>query len=95
MNCTWGLGVSTVSINPDKFRASAGVFYDRNNSLLASLIVRGTEGLALRANVYPACCSAKLDKLPFPLGLFVGSRMAESPRWVWQFGLPIGLGATF
>jgi len=92
---SWGLGVSTVSINPDKFRASAGVFYDRNNSLLASLIVRGTEGLALRANVYPGVLLSETRKLPFPLGLFVGVTDGGEPALGLQFGLPIGLGATF
>lgn len=92
---SWGLGASTESINPDKFRASAGVFYDRNNSLLASLIVRGTEGLAVRANIYPGALFNETGKLPFPLGLFVGVTDDGDPALGIQFGLPIGLGATF
>lgn len=32
---------------------TAGVFYDRNNSLLASLILSGTKGYKARLNIYP------------------------------------------
>ena len=92
---SWGAGVSTVSINPNKVRASAGVFYDRNNSLLASVIVRGTEGLAVRANIYPGALFTETRKLPFPLGVFVGVTDDGEPAVGLQFGLPIGLGATF
>ncbi len=92
---SWGLGVSTESINPNKVRASAGAFYDRNNSLLASLIVRGTEGLAVRANVYPGALFDERYELPFPLGLFIGVTDDGDPAFGLQFGLPVGLGATF
>lgn len=40
---------------------TAGFFYDRNNSLLASLILAGTKGYRLRLNIYPGL---------IPLGLF-------------------------
>ena len=92
---SWGLGGSTESINPNKFRASAGAFYDRNNSLLASVIVRGTEGLAVRANIYPGVLFNETYKLPFPLGFFLGVTDDGDPAMGIQFGLPIGLGATF
>ena len=32
---------------------TAGIFYDRENSLLASLILFGTKGYRVRVNIYP------------------------------------------
>ena len=40
---------------------TAGFFYDRNNSLLASLILAGTKGYRARLNIYPGL---------IPFGLF-------------------------
>jgi len=45
---------------------TAGLFYDRNNSLLASLILAGTKGYRVRLNIYPGMIS--LGK--FSPGLF-------------------------
>lgn len=92
---SWGVGVSTESIEPTQLRASAGFFYDRNNSLLGSLILGGTESLALRANVYPGVLLNDSIALPFPLGLFFGITDHGDPALGLQFGLPIGLGASF
>ena len=88
---SWGLGASTTSIKPTHLRESAGIFWDRNNSLLASLIVNGTEGLALRANIYPGVWF----NTETPLGFFAGLTDDGDPAFGLQFGLPIGLGATF
>lgn len=88
---SWGLGVSTVFIKPSIIRKSAGVFWDRNNSLLASAIINGSEGLALRVNVYPGVV---LDK-KLPLGFFVGISDDVDLAFGIQFGLPIGLGGLF
>ena len=38
---------------------TCGVFYDRNNSLLASLILSGTKGYKARLNVYPGMIKTK------------------------------------
>ena len=52
---SWGVGEAAVEArrNNVDLRPSAGVFYDRDGSLLGSLIVNGTDGLAGRLNVYP------------------------------------------
>jgi hypothetical protein len=52
---SWGVGGAVTRGTRQDFEArpSAGVFYDRNGSLLASLIVNGTDDLRLRLNVYP------------------------------------------
>jgi hypothetical protein len=93
---SWGLGVSTESINPTELRPSAGIFYDRNNSLLASGIINGTEQLRLRINVYPGAFNfERLARLNFPLGFFVGLSDDNQPAFGFHFGLPLGLGATF
>ena len=49
-------GVGMASVDPGEarvFRASAGVFWDRNGSLLASLQLFSTDDLNLRVNLYP------------------------------------------
>lgn len=84
---SWGLGVSTVYIKPSIIRESAGLFWDRNNSLLASLIINGSENMALRANVYPGVL---FDK-KWPLGFFAGLDDDGDALFGLQFGWPIGL----
>jgi hypothetical protein len=52
---SWGIGgaVEKAARNDFQARPSGGFFYDRNNSLLASVIVNGTDNLAVRLNIYP------------------------------------------
>ncbi|MBL8733721.1 MAG: hypothetical protein JNN13_15220 [Planctomycetes bacterium] len=84
---SWGAGTATVTVKPVELRWSAGVFYDRDDSLLASLIVNGADGYAVRANVYPGV----LFGSTVPIGLFVGvdddGRGTIGAQWV----LPIGV----
>ncbi len=87
-NVSWGVGVATASIKPNEIRASAGMFYDRNNSLLWSLIVNGTEELRLRANIYPGAFWSACNKV----GAFVGVTDDGKPAFGIQFGLPVGVG---
>lgn len=85
---SWGLGESTQSIKPTEIRASAGVFYDRQNSLLWSVILNGTEQLRLRANVYPGFWFHSR----VPVGFFLGLSDDNNAAAGINFGLPIGIG---
>ncbi len=68
---------------------TAGVFWDRRNSLLASLILSGTKGYKARLNIYPGVI--RLSRVS--PGLFVNLRkdnrmvMGFQVRWI-----PFGLG---
>jgi hypothetical protein len=67
---SWGGGAAVVDARRTsaEVRPSAGLFWDRRGSLLASLIVNGTEGLAARLNVHPGV----LGSGPWSPGLYVG-----------------------
>ncbi len=67
---SWGLGSAVEEVRRGKLvtRSSAGLFYDRNGSLLWSLLINGTEGLAVRANIYPGATRLLGEKT----GLFIG-----------------------
>ncbi len=67
---SWGLGAAMVhSQDPTTVRFSGGLFWDRNDSLLASVIVHGTDNLAVRLNVYPGVVGPRAWWAP---GLYVG-----------------------
>lgn len=90
-NLSWGAGAAVTDADPDdlELRLSGGIFYDRNDSLLASLIVNGTERLAVRLNVYPGA----IIRSRWSPGIFVGI----SDDGVMSAGLtlrvfPLGLG---
>lgn len=82
---SWGLGTTTVAVEPVDLRASGGLFYDRDRSLLASVVFHGGEGYAVRGNVYPGVL------LGSPLGLFAGLTDDGDVAVGFQYGLPIGL----
>ena len=67
---SWGLGAAMVhSQDPTTVRFSGGLFWDRNDSLLASLIFKGTDSLAVRLNIYPGILGPRSWWSP---GLYVG-----------------------
>ncbi len=71
-----------------KLHWTGGVFYDRNHSLLASLILGGPQGYAARLNIYPGV--VKLPGIsPGIVGILKdnGSVLA-GVSWRW---LPVGL----
>jgi hypothetical protein len=84
---SWGVGTATLTVEPVELRWSAGVFWDRDRGLLASLIANGADGYAVRANVYPG---ALLDA-DVPLGLFGGVGDDGRVTIGVQFALPIGV----
>jgi hypothetical protein len=82
---SWGVGTTTLAANPVDLRASAGVYYDRANSLLASVILNGGEAYAVRANVYPGVLFGSA------LGLFAGLTDDGDFAVGIHYRLPIGL----
>lgn len=52
---SWGIGLATEAARRSSYeaRVSAGVFWDRDGSLVASVVLNGTDNLAVRANLYP------------------------------------------
>lgn len=71
---------------------SAGIFYDRNNSLLASLIYSKKQDYTLRLNIYPGL----LDVKGFSPGVFVA--VDQDDRMMAGITLsyiPIGLSGSF
>jgi hypothetical protein len=87
---SWGVGPAVRKADPKdfKYRLSGGLFYDRNNSLLASLMVNGTENLLVRLNIYPG---ALVRNRWFP-GIFlgVGDESEVSVGLTWRF-FPLGI----
>jgi hypothetical protein len=67
---SWGVGAAIVQTqDPRKTRMSGGLFWDRNDSLLASVIFNGTDNLAVRLNIYPGIVGPRKWWSP---GLYVG-----------------------
>jgi hypothetical protein len=90
---SWGVGKSTqrVDLNLDKqveLKNSAGVFYDSNKSLLASLVINDTGGNRFRFNWYP-----NNKSIPGKLGYFVSKH--ESSDWSTGVVYRIQLGIGF
>jgi len=79
-------GIPTNSI---RVGATGGVFYDRDNSLLASLLVSEYYLERIRLNVYPGALSAS----PFVPGLFftLGERGTFAAGMTIRF-VPVGIG---
>ncbi len=67
---SWGFGAAIQKAqDPTITHLSGGLFYDRNDSLLASLILNGTDDLKVRLNVYPGIVGTATWWSP---GLYVG-----------------------
>jgi hypothetical protein len=85
-----GDGVRSLDLAP-----SAGFFYDRNNSLLASLILSRREDAQLRLNVYPGV----LPLGRFSPGFFVAMDRDREVRFGLSFDaspfFPVGLASSF
>jgi hypothetical protein len=90
---SWGLGAAiTHAQDPTRTRFSGGLFWDRNDSLLASVIVNGTDDLALRLNVYPGITGPRAWWSP---GFYVGyGTHRDLNVGITLRFLPLGLGKT-
>ena len=91
---SWSIGQSTQRVDLDldrqvELKTSAGIFYDKNKSLLASLVINDTGGNRFRFNFYPTNRS-----MPGKLGYFVSQHESEA----WSAGLvykiQLGIGFT-
>lgn len=71
---------------------SGGIFYDRNNSLLASLLFAKTKDYRYRLNLYPGLVKVG----PFKPGFFVALNRDDQVMYGITFGslhhLPLGIG---
>ena len=91
---SWGAGMATEKIDLDldiaaELRASAGLFYEKNNSLLWSVIYNGTEELKLRINIYP------LQLKPFNhVGFYSGLSNDNTFSAGIMFNFPVGAGSS-
>lgn len=61
--------IDTFSDNLKTIRPAGGLFWDRDDRLLASLVLNGTEELRVRANVYPELLENDVVDLGFYLGI--------------------------
>jgi hypothetical protein len=90
---SWGIGPAIRKADPHdvQYRWSGGFFWDRNDSLLASLMINGTENLAARLNVYPGA----LIRSRWLPGIFlgIGDHRDVSIGLTWRF-LPLGISDT-
>ncbi len=91
---TWSVGKSTqrVDLSLDKqaeLKTSAGIFYDRNKSLLASLVINDTGGNRFRFNWYPTNAS-----IPGQLGYFVSQYKDQEWSAGVVYKIQLGIGFT-
>ena len=91
---SWAIGKSTQRIDFDlaqqaELKTSAGLFYDKNKSLLASLVINDTGGNRFRFNWYPTNKS-----IPGKLGYFVSQH--ENDNWSAGvvYKIQFGIGFT-
>jgi len=91
---SWGLGVATQKVDFElsaqvELEPSIGFFYDRNKSLLWSLVLNDTGGNNFRFNLFP-----DNKNLLGKFGYFVSGHEDDT----WSFGLtyriPLGIGFT-
>jgi hypothetical protein len=89
---SWGLGYAVESVDSSgetleyEVRPSCGLFYDRGDSLLWSVIINGTENLKLRANIYPMRPAA------IQLGFAFGVTDDDEPFLGVTLNTPFGIG---
>ena len=90
---SWGFGASIQKAqDPTITHFSAGLFYDRNDSLLASVIFNGTDDLKVRLNIYPGIVGTGKWWSP---GLYVGvGSQGRLSAGVTLRIFPVGFGRT-
>jgi len=93
-NISWGVGQSTQRVDFDldrqvELKTSAGIFYDKNKSLLASLVINDTGGNRFRFNWYPTN-----ESIPGKLGYFLSQHENESWSTGVVYKIQLGIGFT-
>jgi len=90
---SWGVGAAiTHAKDPTTTRYAGGLFWDRDDSLMASLILNGTEDLKVRLNLYPGIVGPGSWWSP---GLYVGvGRNREVAAGLTLRVLPVGIGRS-
>jgi hypothetical protein len=92
---SWGLGYAIESLDGTgrtlnyELRPSFGLFYDRDSSLLWSVILNGTENLKVRANIYPWTPSR------FQTGFALGLSDDDEFYFGLSLNMPFGIGGRF
>ena len=91
---SWGVGQSVQRVDFDlsrqvELKNSAGVFYDRNKSLLASLVINDTGGNRFRFNWYPTNTS-----IPGKFGYFVSQNQDHDIATGIVYKIQLGIGFT-
>jgi hypothetical protein len=86
------LGVGVTPTDPLAFKGDfvTGVYWDREDSLLASLTLNGTTQLAFRLNVYPGVIRIE----DWKVGVFAGYSKAKQVIFGANVSLPFGVGAS-
>jgi len=93
-NISWGIGQSTQRVDRSlakqvELKTSAGVFYDKNKSLLASFVINDTGGNRFRFNWYPTNRS-----IPGKLGYFLSQHENSSWSAGVVYKIQLGIGFT-
>jgi len=91
---SWSIGLSTqkIDLSQDKqaeLKTSAGIFYDKNKSLMASLVVNDAGGNRFRANWYPTNRS-----IPGQLGYFLSQDQKYDFSAGVVYKIQFGVGFT-
>lgn len=92
---SWGVGKSVQKVDLSRRRlaildTSFGLFYDRNKSLLASLVIHDSGGQRFRINWYPFNTS-----LPGKFGYFLTQNAQHEFTAGMVYQLPLGIGFSF
>jgi len=91
---SWGMGLATQRVDfslsaQAELEPSLGFFYDRNKSLLWSLVLNDTGGNNVRFNLFPTNQS-----LAGKFGYFVSSHEDETWSFGFTYRFPLGIGFT-
>ncbi len=88
---TFAAGVTFLDPFRDAPKPLGGIFFDRDDSLLLSLFINGSEDYKLRCNIYPGIVKLKGIKLGVMVALTDNNRMVSG----LNFNMPLGIGAQF
>lgn len=92
---SWGIGFAVKEVTSQReahidLKTSAGIFYDRNNSLIWSAVINDAGNTRFRANVYP-----RGEKLTEQIGYFISFDEDYEISLGVVYRLPLGVGASY